>query len=103
MAGVVSRSHPQLLRRRLTVSAKITISLTEGSEYQFLPHGDPIYPNAERREPSEHKHLIERTECVGGCDLGAIWFAPAPESGWPEFHPSQGGQEPYCSYYEQLR
>src|SRR5262249_1161318 len=64
---------------------------------------DSINSNAERQEPSEHKYLMEPTECVDGCDLGAILPAQEQEEvGWPQFHPSDGGKEPYCGYYKQV-
>jgi hypothetical protein len=62
----------------------------------FLPYGDPIYPDAERHEPSEHEYLQEPNECVDYCGLGVILLAQAQaERGWSKFHPSENGQEPY--------
>src|SRR5260370_3069139 len=70
---------------------------------RFLPYGDPIYPDAERQEPSEHEYLIEPTECVGYCGLGAIFLAQAQEErGWSQLHPIENAQEPYSRYYEQV-
>lgn len=61
----------------------------------FLPYGDPIYPDAERQEPSEHEYLKEPTKRVDNCGLGAILLAQAQEERrWSQLHPSENGQEP---------